>query len=166
MYDEIIKKLELIKDDDSPIEIRLYDHKNSRVAYKRLTYKEFFNIAAVLSVIKWMDIGGKQMDIKEFQNKSTRTINHDLTTEQLISNMCMGISGETGEVIDIIKKYLYQGHELNKEHVTEELGDVMFYITNLATLLGIDMQDVLQNNVDKLLKRYPDGFDINKSVNR
>ena len=106
------------------------------------------------------------MDIKEFQNKSIRTINHDLTTEQLISNMCMGISGESGEVIDIIKKHLYQGHELDKEHLTEELGDVMFYITNLATLLGIDMQDVLQNNVDKLLKRYPDGFDINKSVNR
>ena len=152
--------------EEFPIAIRLFDCKNSRVAYKKLTYKEFLSIVAVLSVIRWMDIGGKKMDIKEFQNKSIRTINHDLTTEQLISNMCMGISGESGEVIDIIKKNLYQGHELDKEHLTEELGDVMFYITNLATLLGIDMQDVLQNNVDKLLKRYPDGFDINKSVNR
>lgn len=166
MCEEILKKLELIKNEESPIEIRLFDCKNSRVAYKKLTYKEFLIIVAVLSVIRWMDIGGKKMDIKEFQNKSIRTINHDLTTEQLISNMCMGISGESGEVIDIIKKHLYQGHELDKEHLTEELGDVMFYITNLATLLGIDMQDVLQNNVDKLLKRYPDGFDINKSVNR
>lgn len=166
MYDEIIKKLESIKNEESPIEIRLFDSKNSRVAYKKLTYKEFLSIVAVLSVIRWVDIGGKKMDIKEFQNKATRTINHDLTTEQLISNMCMGISGESGEVIDIIKKHLYQGHELNKEHLTEELGDVMFYITNLATLLGIDMQDVLKNNIDKLLKRYPNGFDINKSINR
>nr|WP_321022980.1 nucleoside triphosphate pyrophosphohydrolase family protein [Clostridium neonatale] len=84
----------------------------------------------------------------------------------LIDAFKQEIEIETGEVIDIIKKYLYQGHELNKEHVTEELGDVMFYITNLATLLGIDMQDVLQNNVDKLLKRYPNGFEKEKSVNR
>lgn len=56
MYDEIIKKLELIKDEDSPIEIELYGHKNSKVAYKQLTYKEFLNIAAVLSAIKWTDI--------------------------------------------------------------------------------------------------------------
>lgn len=166
MYEEVIKKLESMKNEDSPIEIRLYDHKNSRVAYKQLTYKEFLNIAAVLSVIKWMDIGERQMEIKEFQNRSTRTINCDLTTEQVISNMCMGISGETGEVIDIIKKHLYQGHKLNKEHLIEELGDVMFYVANLATLLGIDMQDVLQNNVDKLLKRYPNGFSKEKSVNR
>ena len=55
MYEEIMKRLELIKNENSPIEIRLYDHKNSRVAYKQLTYKEFLNIAAVLSIIKWME---------------------------------------------------------------------------------------------------------------
>lgn len=154
------------QDIEFPIAIRLIDLKAGRVSHKKLTYDEFLKVVAALGTINWIEVGGKQMDIKEFQNKSTRTINHALTTEQLISNMCMGISGETGEVIDIIKKHLYQGHDLNKEHLTEELGDVMFYITNLATLVGIDMQEVLQNNVDKLLKRYPNGFDKEKSINR
>lgn len=106
------------------------------------------------------------MDITEYQNKSTRTINHKLTSEQLISNMVFGANGELGEVTDILKKTLYQGHELDKEHLKEELGDVMFYLVNLATLYGIDFSEVLQGNIDKLLKRYPDGFDKNKSINR
>ena len=106
------------------------------------------------------------MDIKEYQIKSTRTLNHNEVQQNLITNMCMGISGESGEVIDIIKKHLYQGHELDRKHLIEELGDVMFYIVNLATLYEIDMQIVLQKNVDKLLKRYPNGFSAERSVNR
>lgn len=106
------------------------------------------------------------MDIKEFQAKSVRTVNKNLTTEQLMSNMCMGMSGETGEVIDVIKKHLYQGHTLDMEHLKEEIGDVMFYIVNLATVLNLDMQDILKCNIEKLEKRYPEGFEINKSVER
>lgn len=106
------------------------------------------------------------MEIQEFQEKSVRTLNTNLLPRESISNMCMGISGEAGEVIDHIKKNFYQGHELDKDHMKEELGDLMFYIVNLATMLDIEMVDVLQGNVDKLLKRYPNGFDENKSINR
>ena len=59
------------------------------------------------------------MEIKEFQKNSIRTLNMDLTKEQLLSNMVMGIAGESGEVADVIKKHLYQGHDLDVAHIKE-----------------------------------------------
>ena len=106
------------------------------------------------------------MQIKEYQEKSTRTLNKELTIKESLSNMVFGIVGEIGEVVDILKKHLYQGHDLDTDHIKEEIGDVMFYIVNLCTLLNIDMEDVLKINHDKLLKRYPDGFNSERSVNR
>ncbi len=106
------------------------------------------------------------MEIKEYQKRSTRTLNKELSTGGQTINMVMGLSGETGEIVDIFKKVLYQGHMLDKDKIAEELGDVMFYIVNLCTLLDIDMRDVLRGNVDKLQLRYPEGFDSNRSINR
>ena len=106
------------------------------------------------------------MEIKEFQLKSTRTLNQALPKDMNIVNMCLGAYGEFSEVSELIKKHVFQGHELNREKVIEELGDTMFYLVNLATELDIDMTEVLQNNVDKLLVRYPEGFTAKASVER
>lgn len=106
------------------------------------------------------------MDLKTFQEKSTRTLNRRCTMEQQITNCCLGIVGEGGEVIDQVKKHLYQGHPLIINNIKRELGDVMFYIVNLANLLDIDMEEVLQMNMDKLEKRYPKGFSVLDSINR
>lgn len=106
------------------------------------------------------------MNLKEYQFKSARTLNEELTREQVLSNMMMGIQGESGEMADIIKKHLYQGHELDKYHIEEEIGDVMFYIANLCNLLNIDLEAAIEGNYNKLLKRYPKGFDVERSINR
>ena len=106
------------------------------------------------------------MNLREYQEKSKRTLNYDLTFEQLLSNMVFGIVGETGEVVDILKKHLYQGHDLDKDHIAEELGDIMFYIVNLCNLLNLDLQTIIEENYNKLLKRYPNGFEVKRSVNR
>ena len=106
------------------------------------------------------------MEIKEFQLKSTRTLNMELSKEQLISNMIFGANGELGEVTDILKKHLFHYHKLDQGHLAEEIGDVMFYLVNLATLFNFNMEDILQANVDKLKKRYPDGFTAKASVER
>ena len=106
------------------------------------------------------------MNLIEYQEKSMRTLNKDLSREQLLSNMAMGITGEAGEVVDILKKHLYQGHELDIPHIIEELGDVMFYIVNLCNLLDIDLEKTIANNYYKLLERYPEGFDVGRSINR
>lgn len=108
----------------------------------------------------------KEMGIKEYQKKSTRTMNDDLKHNDIVANMIFGLNGEVGEVTDILKKHLFHGHKLNMNHLKEELGDAMFYIVNLATLYNIDMSEVLQMNVDKLLKRYPNGFSSQDSINR
>lgn len=106
------------------------------------------------------------MDLANFQEVSVRTMNDELTFEQKISNCLMGIQGEAGEIADIFKKHMYQGHELDLDHLKEEMGDVMFYIVNLATLYNIDMEDVIENNFIKLLNRFPNGFSAADSIAR
>ena len=106
------------------------------------------------------------MEIREFQKLSTRTLNMELSKEQLISNMIFGANGELGEVTDILKKHLFHSHKLDQGHLAEEIGDVMFYLVNLATIFNFNMEDILQANVHKLKKRYPHEFDIDRSINR
>jgi len=78
----------------------------------------------------------------------------------------MGLNGEAGECIDILKKALFQGHELDREHLAKELGDVAWYLAVSADAIGYDLETIFKMNIEKLNKRYPDGFDANKSVNR
>ena len=93
-------------------------------------------------------------------------MNNDLSRNEQLVNMIIGIIGETGEVADLIKKHLYQGHNLNILKIQEEIGDIMFYIANLCSLLEIDLSEAITRNYNKLLKRYPDGFESSKSINR
>ena len=106
------------------------------------------------------------MEIKEFQLLSVRTLNNKLTANEQLANMVIGASCEFAEAGDSIKKYLFQGHSLDKEHIAEELGDTMFYICNLATLLDINMEEVLEKNIEKLNKRYKNGFSYKASIDR
>lgn len=83
-----------------------------------------------------------------------------------LQNGLMGLNGEAGECIDILKKVLYQGHELDREHLAEELGDVLWYVAISADALGYSLEQIMIMNRDKLQKRYPDGFEVERSVNR
>ena len=106
------------------------------------------------------------MSLNDYQVKSKRTLNQELTKEQTVSNMIMCILGETGEVADVIKKHYYQGHDLDIEHIKEEIGDVMFYIVNLCNVLDLDLEALLYQNHTKLMKRYPNGFTEKDSIER
>lgn len=106
------------------------------------------------------------MHIEDYQKLSRRTMNKDLSYEQKLSNMAMGIAGEGGEIIDLIKKAQFQGHTLDTVKIKEEIGDLMWYVCNLATLVGADMGEVLQHNFNKLLTRYPNGFSEEDSMIR
>ena len=78
----------------------------------------------------------------------------------------MGLNGEAGEAIDIVKKHLFHGHELNKEELIKELGDVAWYLAEAAYALDIDLETILKLNIEKLKKRYPEGFSTKDSINR
>lgn len=106
------------------------------------------------------------MNIKDYQLKSLRTMNTNISINEQITNMVFGMNGEIGEVTDILKKHIFHNHNLDRNELIKELGDVMFYIVNLATLYNIDMEYVLECNYNKLLKRYPFGFNSEDSKNR
>lgn len=107
------------------------------------------------------------MNFADYQAAAYRTANHALTADQQIDNAVFGMIGELGEIIDLLKKYRYQGHDLGLDHVTNELGDLLWYGALLATTLGISLDDAAQENIAKLRVRYPgDGFDTNMSRNR
>lgn len=106
------------------------------------------------------------MEINEYQKSAMNTLNPMLDKKDVLINSVMGLCGESGEAIDIVKKWLMQGHELDKEHLIKELGDVAWYLAEAATALDVPLETILRGNLDKLQKRYPNGFDTQASVQR
>ncbi len=106
------------------------------------------------------------MQINEYQTLAMTTLNKDLTKKEMLVNSVMGLNGEAGEAIDIVKKHLFHGHELNKEALIKELGDIAWYLAEAAHALDVDLEMILSLNIEKLKKRYPEGFSTEASINR
>lgn len=106
------------------------------------------------------------MEINEYQKLAMRTLNPEIDKKELILNAAMGLCGESGEVIDLVKKHLFQGHDLDDERLIKELGDVAWYLAEAATALNVDLLEILEKNIKKLENRFPDGFNSNRSINR
>lgn len=77
-----------------------------------------------------------------------------------------GLIGEAGEVADYVKKGVFHQHGVLPDRLADELGDVLWYIASLCTLAGIDLSDVMQANIEKLNRRYPNGYRSEDSINR
>ncbi len=103
------------------------------------------------------------MQVNEYQQLAMRTLNPELSRKDVLINSVMGLCGESGEAIDIVKRWMAQGHELDKEHLEKELGDIAWYLAEAATALDIPLERVFQGNIDKLKKRYPEGFETQRS---
>ena len=106
------------------------------------------------------------MEVNAYQKLALRTLNKDLTTKEQLADGLMGLNGEAGEAIDILKKHLFQGHDLDKKHLAKELGDVAWYLAVSADAIGYDLEVILKTNIDKLRDRYPTGFNSDLSLNR
>lgn len=107
-----------------------------------------------------------KLTANDYQRAAMRTAGtYDSKLSQL-RNSAYGLNGEAGEVIDLLKKHEFQGHTLDEDKILDELGDVAWYIAIGANAIGKTLEEVFQHNIDKLKKRYPDGFDKSRSVNR
>ena len=111
-------------------------------------------------------VSADPLTANEYQKKAMTTLNPALSKQDVLLNGVMGLCGEAGECIDLVKKHLHQGHPLDREKLSKELGDVAWYLAETAWALDISLEDILRGNLEKLQKRYPQGFDAEKSVNR
>ena len=106
------------------------------------------------------------MTINEYQKLALRTLNPELSEKDVLINGVMGLCGESGEAIDLVKKHLAQGHPLDAEKLAKELGDIAWYLAETAHAIGYSLEDILRMNIDKLAARYPEGFSPDRSMNR
>lgn len=119
------------------------------------------------------------MNISEYQNLAMRT-NDGKSTERLLKfieehkdidvggiiNACEGLCGESGEANDMIKKWIFHGHELKEADLVKEIGDVCWYLAFVSECFGLDLNRIMEKNIAKLKNRYPEGFSEQASINR
>ena len=106
------------------------------------------------------------LDFDEYQRLAMRTMNKKLTYAEMRLNAAMGLSGESGELIDVFKKNMFQEHDLDTQKVIDETSDILWYCAEMAEGLGMNLSEIAEHNIEKLRKRYPEGFNKEKSINR
>lgn len=106
------------------------------------------------------------MTLDEYQDRARRTKNRYDDPRLAIGNWSMGLAGEAGELIDMLKKVYFHDHPANRDALVKELGDVLWYVAVLSDELGIDLEEVARTNIEKLEKRYPQGFSKQRSQDR
>lgn len=108
------------------------------------------------------------MKLNEYQMHTERTspkVDGEGEVMALL-NFALGLTGEAGEFADHVKKVVFQGHKLDKALLAKELGDQLWYIARSADLLGFTLDNVAEMNIEKLNKRYPNGFNEVDSLKR
>ncbi len=103
------------------------------------------------------------MDFNSYEKEAMKTAS---SQSRSITVAALGLSGESGEISDRVKKYISQGHPLGIANVLEELGDILWYVALAADYLGVPMEEIAHLNLIKLKKRYPNGFEAERSLNR
>lgn len=105
------------------------------------------------------------MEANTYQKLAARTINNELSRAQLERHALHGMVGEIGEIHSLYQKQ-YQGHDINEEHAKKECGDLLWFVAEYCTANHWDMGDIMQLNIDKLKARFPEGFEVDKSLHR
>ena len=109
------------------------------------------------------------MKLSDYQKLSKRTMpphGNFVEHRDTVANYCMGLCGESGELVELIKKQQFHGHNVTIDEIKKELGGVLHYLAGLATLYDIDLEDVATTNIEKLRTRYPNGFTRQDSIAR
>lgn len=105
------------------------------------------------------------MKANEYQKLAARTINKKLAAQEKVYHALHGMVGEIGEIHSLYQK-VFQGHDLDIQHLKKELGDLLWFIAEYCTANGWNLEDIMQMNIDKLKARYPEGFSTEQSLHR
>jgi NTP pyrophosphatase (non-canonical NTP hydrolase) len=106
------------------------------------------------------------MTLNEYQELAQRTSRKDLHPGEHIWNGVLGMAGEAGECCDLLKKATYQDGRSIAEELIDECGDVLWYVAETAAGMEMTLEEIARHNIEKLKKRYPEGFDPEKSLHR
>ena len=106
------------------------------------------------------------LTLAEYQQRASRTLNRSLSTDQRLLDASAGLVEEAGEVLGLVRKHLFMNHELDTARLTTELGDALWCLTAAAGALGVSLDVVAATNLEKLRRRYPDGYSDDASANR
>lgn len=98
------------------------------------------------------------MRFQDYQEAAKRTAGHHDSYILKLANFAMGLAGESGELVDGLKKEMFHGRAMSNEHFEEEVGDILWYLANLCSARGFWLHRIAENNILKLNKRYPKGF--------
>lgn len=96
------------------------------------------------------------MEFDEYQKAAKRTL---YGNEQVLTNCALGLAGETGQVVDLVKNYTFRGKNLDRQELIHEMGDVLWYLSQVAEWANIPFGEVAQSNIKELNKRYPHGYE-------
>lgn len=105
------------------------------------------------------------MTMDEYQELAARTINRRLRKEEMLRHALFEMCAELGEIHSIYQK-VYQGHQIRNEDVKAEIGDLLWGIAEFCTVNKFSLDEIAAGNIEKLKKRYPDGFEPGRSLDR
>lgn len=108
----------------------------------------------------------ERLTLDDYQQLAQRSAGAGGQGERRLMVAALGLAGEAGEFANLVKKMTAHGHTFDPAALKDELGDVLWYLAEAATASGLDLAQIAQENVGKLLKRYPEGFSQHKSINR
>jgi NTP pyrophosphatase (non-canonical NTP hydrolase) len=101
-----------------------------------------------------------------YQQAALRSRNNDLDPFSERMMLLSGLASETGEIAEAIKQSEFHGHPLDHDNLKKELGDLLWYLSGMAHHFGWTLEEIASRNIEKLQKRYPNGFNSNDSINR
>lgn len=101
-----------------------------------------------------------------YQQVAENFRNHDLSVTEERFMCVLGLASETGEIAEAIKHAEFHGHPLDTDNLKKECGDLLWYLSCLVSHYGWSLEQVAEENIQKLSKRYPKGFDKQRSINR
>jgi NTP pyrophosphatase (non-canonical NTP hydrolase) len=108
----------------------------------------------------------KEVSLNQYQELAQRTAGAGRDGEYRLIIAALGLAGEAGEFANLVKKLTAHGHDISKEQLADELGDILWYLSEAASAFGLEMDQIARENIKKLRKRYPEGFSQERSINR